>query len=690
MARRLSSNCMPSAQPHSSTAPADAETLARLAQQLFNEPFAVESWPPGGRALTLLELIARHAPEAALELQRAMLLAQALVSVPIVAVAGLNDQGKSSLVASFLSPAGAARVLRGTAQKQATFRFTLWLPAAWGADARLQHVLNQAFTSVFGAAPEPLPLDPEAAFSAQNASQSLHIPLIAWDPRLDDLKIGLLDCPDIQKCPAGADAEATDLRYTLLKKAARLCAATILVLRYENATTVEFRRVSDAFPGQLHLFAFNQIRDLPAHDALREVSAALALPPDALCYGAYDYDLRRYEKYTPAWDPNLQPLAAGASAYPCFFRLTPNATESLPEHIHRERSLQHLAGRLDRQALVREFHIESRRRLRTLVEQSLGEVIAQIRKQDLRLRKACEQVWESCHESLSCPEGQRIILSATMAQDFADAVMRCAPWYIKAPLWAKASVSAGALRVAEFGRAFTPHSVARYGRMIGLAASKLKSAFVKSSQVEEPIAAVFARLLATRWRAARRPIEDTQIRAVTERTFERFNEVGLNNLPREKWDDIAIAFWKEAPRGRAGLTTALSLLAALGLLIYTAFEPVGGSVLIAFSLGKTLLALTIKELFVAVGLGALVGTACALALQRNLEAELGPLQKARFFALACDELGLPRDYPVHAPPDTALPLSLNRDGICLTTFGLRREELLGESERALREQLEKL
>ena len=685
---------MPSAQPPSPAAQADAETLSRLAQQLFNEPFAIESWPPGGRALSLLELIARYAPEAALELQRAMLLAEALFSVPIVAVAGLNDQGKSSLVASFLSATGAARVLRGTAQKQATFRFTLWLPAAWGADARLQHVLNQAFANVFGAAPEPLPLDPEAAFAAQNASQSLHIPLIAWDPRLDDLKIGLLDCPDIQKSPVGAEANATDTRYTLLKKAARLCAATILVLRYENATTVDFRRVSDAFPGQLHLFAFNQIRDLPAHEALREVSTALALRPEALCYGAYDYDLRRYEKYTPAWDPNLQPQAAGTSAYPCFFRLTPSASESLPAHIHQERSLQHLAGRLDRQTLVREFHTESRRRLRTLVEQSLGEVNQQIQDQDLRLRKACQQVWESCHESLSCPEGQRIILSAAMAQDFADAVMRRAPWYIKAPLWAKASVSAGALRVAlrvaEFGRAFTPQSVGRYGRSIGLAASKLKSAFVKSSAVEEPIAAVFARLLATRWRASRQPIEDTQIRAVTERIFERFNEVGLNNLPREKWDDIAVAFWKEAPRGRAALTTALSLLAALGLLIYTAFEPVGGSVLIVFSLGKTLLALTIKELFVAAGLGALVGTACALALQRNLEAELGPLQKARFFALACDELGLPRDYPVHAPPDTALPVTLNRDGICLTTFGLRREELLRESERQLREQLEKL
>lgn len=672
----------------------DRRLIADLIQQLRTRPLAQQTWPPGKHWLTLPELLVLHAPDMGAQLERAAVLADAVFDVPLIAVAGLNDQGKSSLVASFLSPDGAGRVLRGTALRQATYRFTLWLPASWGADQKLRAVLDKALAGVFGNAPEPLPLDATAALAAQNANASLDIPLVAWDARLDELKIGLLDCPDIQKRPPNAEAGSADRRLELLKRAGSLCAATIIVAKHENATTREFQQVNQALPGNLHIFAFNQVRSLAPRELLAELREALQLPSDTPCFAAYDYDLRCYETRTPLWDPNRRALAGKSDCFPCFFRLAENEAESSPERITEDRSLHQLAKNLDPKVLVRDFHLETRRRLNDAGRTALHAIKQGTAGQEERLSKTCTQVWESCHESLKGKDGQRIILSPQMAQDFADSIIRCAPWYIKGPLKVKAGIAWGAGHLIHFGRRLTPDVVARFGRTIGIALSRAKGAFTDSgagkAAAEEPIKDVFSRLLLTRWRTSGYRIDEVTVRGAADRIVERFNEVGLNNLSQEKWDAISRSFWEQAPKGKAAVTTGLSLLAALGVAIFTALHPLGGTVLMHFMLGKALLALTVKELLVAAGVGALVHGACATVLQTNLEKELGHLQKSRFFALACDELGLPRQHPAGEPPDTGLQVTVNRDGICLRELKLRRESLDGTALKEMQQQLETL
>jgi GTP1/Obg family GTP-binding protein len=51
-----------------------------------------------------------------------------LVSYPVIAIAGMLNSGKTSLVSTFLSPQGRTRTLRGVGNAQGTHRFVLWLP----------------------------------------------------------------------------------------------------------------------------------------------------------------------------------------------------------------------------------------------------------------------------------------------------------------------------------------------------------------------------------------------------------------------------------------------------------------------------------------------------------------------------------------------------------------------------------
>lgn len=667
------------------------EEVARLSERLRSQPVARETWPDSGRCLPLRDLLAQVAPEHGEALERAAVLAETMLAVPIIAVAGLNDQGKSSLVASFLSPAGAARVLRGTRLNQATYRFTLWLPDLWRQDPVLLSAINKALAGLFGRAPWPLP-DSAEALGLQNANAELDVPLLAWDKKLNELGIGLLDCPDIQKRPPGAAEDAADRRHEMLTRAARLCAVTLVVARHENITTTEFRRVEQALPANGRVWAFNQVRDLQPAQVLAEAREALALPPEALCYAAYDYDLRQYETRTPHWDPNLDDEVT--ARFPCFFRLVPDAAENTPGRIDESRSIHRLPRELDRAARMREFQRTVLHDFREKAEAGLHAAEHALAGQDERLQRACEHVWDACCGALKGRDGQRIVFSAEMAQSLAQSLINCAPWWIRTQLACKALVGKGVRATAEFAARLTPEAMTRFGGTLVFAAGKMAKSFRKPAappppQAEEPVPELLTRLLLGSWRAAGHLIEENELRPAVDRIIERFNTHGLANLPDKRWDEIATKFWEDAPKGRAAIATAGSLLLGLGLVIWTALEPLSGSTLWAFSVGTHAVALTVTELFAAVGLSALVHTACAVGLQHSLEQQLGPRQRYRFFLFACDELGLPREG-APGTPDADASASPNPDGLALSRFGLRRMQLDQQAIAGLRHALSRL
>ena len=56
---------------------------------------------------------------------------------PILAIAGLLNAGKTSLIAGFLSKKGRERLLIGESNSQGTHRFIVWLPQVWRTNSDL-------------------------------------------------------------------------------------------------------------------------------------------------------------------------------------------------------------------------------------------------------------------------------------------------------------------------------------------------------------------------------------------------------------------------------------------------------------------------------------------------------------------------------------------------------------------------
>ncbi len=138
---------------------------------------------------------------------------------PILAVTGLLNAGKSSIVASFLSETGRKRVLIGQSNHEGTHRFVLWVPESWRNHTDLWQRILQQLEGVFGVRPEVLSEDAQEAARQYNGEilressggnagstdpsskvprDSLATPLIATDRKLNDWGLALMDCPDIQ------------------------------------------------------------------------------------------------------------------------------------------------------------------------------------------------------------------------------------------------------------------------------------------------------------------------------------------------------------------------------------------------------------------------------------------------------------------------------------------------------------
>src|SRR4051812_12570612 len=110
-------------------------------------PILDRSWP-APRKQSAFDSFSERRPEEAQSLRERYEFVHGFLIVPLVAIAGLINSGKSSLVASFLSDTGRRRVLRGMHSREGTQRFTLWAPAAWEQDAGFRTRLDEMLTRV--------------------------------------------------------------------------------------------------------------------------------------------------------------------------------------------------------------------------------------------------------------------------------------------------------------------------------------------------------------------------------------------------------------------------------------------------------------------------------------------------------------------------------------------------------------
>lgn len=176
--------------------------------------------------------------------------AAAMESIPIVGVCGTINSGKSTVVAGFLSDAGAARVLVGELDSEGTHRFVFWLPESWKNNGLAAHA-REMIARAAGCQPEDLSEKPEEARRQYNATSDraivFNIPLIAFDSRLDEAGIAFLDCPDIQRSLDETIAgESAHLRLDRLRTLTPLCSAFVMVNSMQQGGAETVGRVFDA------------------------------------------------------------------------------------------------------------------------------------------------------------------------------------------------------------------------------------------------------------------------------------------------------------------------------------------------------------------------------------------------------------------------------------------------------------
>jgi len=645
---------------------APLETLWKALGEL---PLVHQVWP-AVRQQSALETIARENPNAARRLRERYEFVRGFLVVPIVAIAGLINSGKSSLVCSFLSPAARTRVLRGMSSRHGTQRFTLWIPAGWKADPVFFARLEEMLTRVFGQAPELLSEEPEAAHAQQRTHDGLAVPLLASDPALDAHKIALLDCPDIQR-PQPGELAGINARLEAVAAAGEICAGVILVAPRTEIEVRELQAIIERMPAATRIYAINLMRREPAHEVLREAREHLRPAPD-YCYGAYDFDVDANRQFLPAWDPNREPASERTEQLPCFFELADDPQENAPEAIAPERSLLRVGERLSPEILRQKRQAELRAELKHELHTMLEAIEGNLSRAAAELTEARQEMLASCARLMHGEAGElRIKMDPEIAESMAESIRRTAPIDMRAFLLLKHRLFTGISKLKEQGQRVVAGLTGKYS--LGPAKEKLAVGRLDPGQIESMLALWSAGLGFPRdkgaWSGAATAV------------LERYLREERTNMPAEEWDSLTQELWASAPRKLARAGMAATLVVALLTAAIIPFD------------GGTAFAITMKELLACMAIGGagggLFGFGGSALLQQRVEAGIGRQQFANFYAIVCDQVGLPREIP--APHEQEYPAPRVPERRNAEAFGVTdRKWLLAEVHRPSREKLRAL
>ena len=416
-------------------------------------PFASSSSPLGERrllgdieqAIGLVKLLAETQP------------------CPILAISGLLNAGKTSLVAGFLSDEGQSRLLIGSSNHQGTHRFILWLPETWRKRDELWANAMQQLHAVFGVEPEELASEPRLAFRQYNGEcflQSLpqtispiNIPLVATDPALDRWGIGLMDCPDIQ---TGITENLTyhtsvgqsvteeiesiaESRSKMLVQALKIASAFVVVT---SANSIQDESVSNilnaagqAKPGLKRILAVNRVpRRYLTSEIAQEIREGYREFGLWGVYMAYHFegplDRSRMAKF-----PDSTNEAPSELQRPVFFRIDNDPPVQPPTEVPIADFLISLGSQLDRNQLVREMLQSTLITLKHHCRQALSIVETYAKESERRVRRL-HRTFSEAALTLSMADGNtnsnpsiRLQVSREIVGQIAESLERTAPWW---------------------------------------------------------------------------------------------------------------------------------------------------------------------------------------------------------------------------------------------------------------------
>ena len=640
---------------------------------------------------------------------------------PILAITGLLNAGKSSLLASFLTPENRKRVLRGLDNESGTHRFVLWLPQLWWDDAELLSTLISFLTSLFGHAPEHLSDDPTTAAlqyngrvvrsslmqaeavqresphdevaPSESGSQStdatadvdpMNVPLIAYDSGLNELKLGLVDCPDIQTgFVSGAGSgyqgeELAEVRRQHLAKIGRLCSAFAIVSKLNNLHDEGLLSVlstlRDAMPGVPRLLAVNKIKSRYSPTVVAEQTRALVDRFGiSYVYIAYDYRSAFADTRIPPTPPRMQ-LSDDGESLPIFFEAAPQddgVQEPLPVNKPQLGSmvdppaslnyLHDLGNRLDAGSLS----AESGRSLNLQLRAKAAEAIDWLKQNDRKAAVRVQDLWhaiaDACYEFMAerNAEGQavglRLQASPAIVAQMADSLQRTAP------VWMKVSLSID--RTARQFQQVIADSASRF--KILQSASESVTQFAKRFRRGEGAQVVTPQRLAKAIRTAdihdglkRTPQEDLEVRC--EQAMKRFAEEDKTLLNQEQLDEWSRQVWAGMSFKDKLWKGTQPLAVMMAPLLAAILVPIdgGGTAVLVFA--------STKELLAAAGIAAVMTPmATGGEALKIVHRETPWRQLSDLFAILCDAIGIPRAVDADLPtskcdgePRKLLPCSL--------------------------------
>ncbi len=592
--------------------------------------------------------------------------AACLSEQPTIAVAGMLNSGKTSVVASFLEDSGRARALRGINNSQGTHRFVLWLPSLWKADAELWRVLLERIGDTLGEAPELLDEDPLAAHQQYNNQAGdaarLAVPLIATDAGLDAFQVALLDCPDIVS-DASFGLGSPESRRELLRKAATLCSAFLVVTTPEQVRDHDLsdhlRIAQDLMAGVPRMLAVNKIRPNQSPEQVRQAFQPLADRYGVeRIYAAYDFEIRGSERLIPQFaEQRVQSPCDPESALPVFFSLVENFDDHPPAAIGPERFLTQLPRQLDRAELFTRFQKALELSLKKAVwSDGLGVLQTRAAEAEQEVCEVRTRVLRGVLEFFARrqPGGQitelRLHQSQHIVQQLTEALYLAAPWYAR---WG--------LRLSNYATGVRTGMQYVWGKLLPLRSAEetvegMKQAWRKGKvggllTVERLYQAlqlhdVFARLPA--------PDEEADRLEILEQALRHFDHADFTQLDSRALEDAVRQMWQEIPatqKIKAGLTPMAAAVLAFGSVLLVPID-FGGSAVIA--------AASITELLAAAGLTAAATYWSGKQTANQVEQQAARRQLSDFHAVLCDVLGVARPLDplqVHvARQDVALPL----------------------------------
>lgn len=354
--------------------------------EIFSQSALVRSWPVPQKKASWPEAL-RLAGASALvgNLEGCAKTAHACIPMaghPIVGVLGQLNAGKSSVVASFLSPSGQARLPRGLHDGQGTHRFVYWLPKQWRDESAIWDAFSTLLDQVHGFQIEYLDENPSKAAvqygSGLGKPDIIRRPLIAFDQALNDQGFALLDCPDVQTRDEGAPQLTAKLnpRVEFVCNAAKVCSAFLYVWEASKLREALFadllHKLRTEIPAVPMFLLVNKIKPYQGEPTRTRECKAIQKSIESIgisardIYGAFDHDVSSRKdaqgEPQPGWADLTPPMLVqryhDGGGNPQFFSLVTPPAENDPHAVGEARFL-HVALKALPPAELQQKHLHA-------------------------------------------------------------------------------------------------------------------------------------------------------------------------------------------------------------------------------------------------------------------------------------------------------------------------------------------